>query len=87
VAGFIVAPGVSLVGADLRGHNLNGLDLTGVNFSNADLHGTKLEYSTVLRANFKDAKINNSTSFTGSAGRPAVIPAGHRWVSNQLQRI
>lgn len=87
VHGFVVAPGVNLSGADLRGRDLGGLDLTGTLLVGANLHGTKFDNANVLRTNFKDASVNASTSFASTSGRPAVLPSGHRWANNGLQKI
>jgi len=87
VHGFVVAPGVNLSGADLRGHDLGGLNLTGTLLVGANLHGTKFDTANLLRTNFKDALVNASTTFVSTLGRPAVLPSGHRWVNNGLQKI
>lgn len=38
----------------------------------------------MLRANFKDALVNASTTFVSTTGRPAALPSGHRWVGTGL---
>jgi hypothetical protein len=62
LAGQIVAPGTSFVGADLSGASLAGATLTGVSFSGVTLTGVDFSGATITGANFANANIVGATN-------------------------
>ena len=54
-------PGANCAGMDLRGYNMDGMDLTGMNMAGANMSGMKIKGANMTGANLKGAKMSGMT--------------------------
>lgn len=86
--GFLVGPGVNLVGTDLTGVDLSHTNLTYAFLTDADLTGADLSYTTLTQSTLQGTALGGATLdhvTSGSiAGTPASLPPGWQLISGTL---
>lgn len=86
--GYLVGPGVNLVGTDLSGIDLRQANLTTAFLMGATLDGTDLNYTTLTGSNLDGTDLGGSildhVSSGGIVGTPASLPPGWSLVDGTL---